>query len=318
MNSFCTIITAEYIPYALALHQSLSTFGDDVQLHVLVTDPPDGFKDKIETNHPGIFILNKEELCNSGIGKALFDKYYHSNIHVFRWCIKPVLIRYLLQEKKYQKVIYTDADIRFYSDYHFLLEDLDTCNVLLTPHWRSSDPHADLPNFEILYTSGLYNGGFTGANQIGVAALEWWAMACEFICIKDTSKGMFYDQTHLNLLPIYFDKIGIVKHRGCNVANWNMVECKRSLSEDGQSILIAGQYPIVFIHFSKSTIDGIVSGVDPLLRPYLHEYYNAVNLYSNQEELQKLSIPESLQGIAGNQKINWKKKIKSTLKKMMR
>jgi hypothetical protein len=49
---------------------------------------------------------------------------------------------------------------------------------------------------------------------------------------KDPSHGQFVDQTHLNLLPIYFDHVKILKHRGCNVANWKQVECRREKKTD--------------------------------------------------------------------------------------
>ncbi len=214
--------------------------------------------------------------------------------------MKPVLINYLLKEKLFEKVIYADCDIHFFDDYQFLLDELDVNNVLITPHWRSSDPHIDNTNFSILYTSGIYNGGFIGVNKYGTDVMDWWAKACEFVCIKDESKGMFVDQVHLNLLPVYFDKISILKHRGCNVANWNMVECGRSLAMDKKTVMIAAQYPVVFIHFTKSTIDGILGGADGLLLPHLQQYYASINAYSSDFGFPELHIVPPEQQVACN------------------
>jgi hypothetical protein len=47
-----------------------------------------------------------------------------------------------------------------------------------------------------------------------------------------------------------------------------MVECARTIGPDG-SVSINGVHPIVFIHFTRSMIDGIVSGVDGALMPHL-------------------------------------------------
>ncbi len=178
----------------------------------------------------------------------------------FRWSMKPVLMKYLLEQKNVHKVIYLDCDIYFFGDYDFLFDELSRNNVLLSPHWRSSDPHKDPANFAMLYTEGLYNGGFAGANDAAIPALDWWAMACDYICVVDRARGMFVDQVHLNLLPVYFENIGILKHRGCNVANWNMIECERTLSGNNPEVLITGKYPIVFIHFAGSMIRGIFRG----------------------------------------------------------
>lgn len=287
---FSTIITADHIQYALALRKSILDFGKDIFFHILVVDKTKGLKVQIENNYSNTSICYAEDICIDGIAKSIFSRYYHSDMDAFRWSMKPVFIKYLLLEKNYGKVIYTDCDIHFYSDYHFLLDELDMYNVLITPHWRSSNPNVDLPNFEMLYTNGIYNGGFIGANKKAIAVMEWWAMACEYRCIKDPINGMFVDQAYLNLLPVYFEKVGIVKHKGCNVANWNMIECKRSLSPDQKTVLIADQYQIVFIHFTKSTINGIISGNDALLNSYLQQYYNDINQYVIIMKLPEISI----------------------------
>ena len=315
--AFCTIITVDFISYALALRKSLLDFGDDLELYLLVADGNESLKKDFETNYPGSFILLIEGLCKSGMGKSIYDKYYHSDINAFRWSMKPVLITYLLQKKNYDKVIYTDADIYFYNDYHFLLEDLDTLDVLLTPHWRSSDPYADLTHFKILYTSGLYNGGFVGVNKNAIAAMEWWAMACEYSCVINPGIGMFGDQVHLNLLPIYFDNIGIVKHRGCNVANWNMIECKRTLSKDGTHVLINNEYPIVFIHFAESTIDGILSGADGLLMPYLKQYAMVNDLSLDKQAIDNSHSSEKEEEFFGLKKKSRIERIKRILKRII-
>ena len=317
MNAFCTIITADYIHYSLALRKSLLSYGDQFKFYVLVSNPKEGLKQQIETTYPGTFIVDVGEVCKDGIGKSIYDKYYSSDVSAFRWSMKPVLIKYLLTVKGHDKVIYADSDIYFFNDYNFLFEELNQCNAILTPHWRASDPHIDLPNFEILYTKGIYNGGFFGATKYAIGALEWWAMACEFICIIDASKGMYGDQVHLNLLPVYFDKICIVKHRGCNVANWNMVECKRTMAPDGESVVIAGEYPIVFIHFTKSMIDGIASGVDRLLLPYLEKYYAAINAFAGEVAMRQLVLPPMVAIPTPAQKATPLRRIKTIVRKII-
>jgi hypothetical protein len=318
MNAFCTIITADHIHYALALRKSLLGFGKNFSFHILVSGKERGWKKKIENKYDNTFLYFTEKICNDGVAKAIYTKYYPADMDAFRWSMKPVFINYLLQEKNFDKVIYTDCDIHFYNDYHFLLDELDQYNVLISPHWRSSDPHADLPNFELLYTNGIYNGGLVGANKHGSAAMVWWAMSCEFICVKNTTIGMFVDQVHLNLLPVYFEKVGIIKHRGCNVANWNMVECERSVAADQKTVIIAQRFPVVFIHFTKSTIDGIYSGVDPLLLPYLERYYASINEYAMETELlKKLTISFPKRAIVSPVKMSSLGKIKKIIKRII-
>lgn len=281
-SAFCTIITSSYIHYALALRKSIYDKDKNISFYILVSDQIENLNKNFIDKYPGTFVFSINEVCSGGLGKSIYDKYYKNDVNAFRWSMKPVFIKYLLEKHDYQKVIYTDADIYFFDDYHFLLDELDIYEVLLSPHWRTCNPHVDPINFGILYTSGLFNGGFIGTNKNALPALDWWAMATEYICVINPSIGMFGDQVHLNLLPVYFDHVGILKHRGCNVANWNMVECSRTLAANNATVIIADKYPIVFIHFTESTINGIVSGVDGLLLPYLKKYYESLNFFAKE------------------------------------
>jgi len=276
LKCFCTIITANFLPYVLALNESLLQFDDSIQLNVLISDRDEILIDAAK-QFSNLRFYFANEICADGIAEKIRDKYRGADMDCFRWSMKPVFMRYLIKKKGFEKIIYVDSDVHFFGDYQFLFDELDQSNVLLTPHWRTSDPHVDSANFLHLYNAGLYNGGFVGANASAVDALDWWARACEFICVKDTSIGQFVDQTHLNLLPVYFDRVKILKHRGCNVANWNQVECRRV--KKGEHVLINGDTPIIFIHFTKSTIRGILSGADAELDAYLQKYSNKLNKY---------------------------------------
>ena len=276
VGNFCTISTLDYMPYVYALYDSLKRYHVDVVLNVLIADAePDSIEN--QDRFPQIRLYGIDQLCRLGQGKRVFEKYHAACMHKFRWSMKPVFLKYLIEHEGCEKLIYVDSDIYFFNEYAFLFDELNSSNVILTPHWRVSDPNIDQGNFFSLYTSGLYNAGFVGVNKNAVRALEWWAMACLYISEKNESKGQFCDQTHLNLLPIYFDNVKIIKHRGCNVANWNQVECART-QKDG-SVFINGVDPIVFIHFTKSTIRGIVKGNDALLEPFLDEYRENLKRY---------------------------------------
>jgi hypothetical protein len=268
-NNVCTIVTLDYLPYVRTLYDSLARFNAGCVLHVFIADAQ---RESVDSRclPPGVVLYDVDELCSGGTGKKVFEKYHASDIHKFRWCMKPVFLEYLFGHAGSEKVIYVDCDMYFFNDYNFLFDYLEHNAVLLTPHWRASDPGVDQKNFFTLYTSGLYNAGFIGANKNALPALRWWVKACLHICERDDSRGQFSDQTHLNLLPIYFDNVKIIKHRGCNVANWNQIECARV--RRGDTVLINGKDPIVFIHFTRSTIRGIVKGEDALLAPFFDAY----------------------------------------------
>jgi hypothetical protein len=275
-RNFCTISTTDYFPYCRTLYDSLVRYHAGCVLHVFITDGQPACVDRRDLPE-SIRLYGIDELCSSGTGQKVFETYHASSMDKFRWCMKPVFLEYLVDQINRQQVMYVDNDMYFFNEYNFLFDDLDRSSVLLTPHWRTCDPKADQKNFFSLYTSGLYNAGFVGVNKDALPALRWWAMACLYICEKDPSRGQWDDQSHLNLLPIYFDNVRIIKHRGCNVANWNRIECARE--QTGDSVLINGKDPIVFIHFTRSTIRGILRGDDPLLAPFLTIYRQHLKRY---------------------------------------
>jgi len=268
-GTFCTISTLDHMPQVFALYDSVKRYHADVLFHVLISDAGPECVDGSGL-FPNIRLYGVDEMCRHGIGKEICEKYRDVSMDTFRWAMKPVFLKYLIENADCKKLIYVDNDIYFFNEYSFLFDELNSSDIILTPHWRASDPHADSTNFFTLYTSGLYNGGCVGVNKNAVKALEWWEMACQYVCEVNAARGQFVDQTHLNLLPIYFEKVKIIKHRGCNVANWNRSECARV--KKGDSVLINGTDPVVFIHFTHSTIKGIVKGDDALLEPFLLKY----------------------------------------------
>jgi len=272
MNSYCTIVTPDYSPFAASLITSLQAVKSQTKkLYVLVAV----YKEECQENLvqvDGIEYVFLNDLCKNGLGKSIKDKYYKDFMDEFRWSMKSVFIKWLIEFENYNKVIYLDCDLFFYNNPDFLFDDLENNSVILTPHWRSSNPHSDLTNFKLLYSDGLFNGGFIGVNKDGIDALIWWAETCLYVCHKDEKKVFgWVDQTHLNMIPVYFEGVKIIRHKGCNVAFWNNIECRRSLLEDG-SVLINKEFPIVFIHFTTSTLFGILEGKDNILKPYLDRY----------------------------------------------
>lgn len=236
-------------------------------LYLLVTDDDGG-----EVKVPGfahVTIHGPDDLHGDTTAKAIIKKYQSSADH-FRWCLKPVYMKYLMEHEKMDAVIYADNDIFFFAGYDFLFDDLREHPVLLSPHWRISDPEVDKDWFETNFKDGIYNAGFVGANRYGLDAVAWWAKACLYKCEKNFASGLYDDQKYLDFIPVLFEGTKVLRHRGCNVAYWNKYECKRVLKEG--KVLINDEWPVVFIHFTASMRDDLKQGRDQLLIPYFNQY----------------------------------------------
>ena len=117
MQTFCTIITGDYFPRALALYKSIEKYNSEIELQILVADnkPVTGEAPQ----YPKIKIRTVEELNNFPLVNELYKKYAHINIDNFRWSMKPVFASWLL-ENGYDKLLYADCDMFFVNDYNFL------------------------------------------------------------------------------------------------------------------------------------------------------------------------------------------------------
>jgi len=276
---FCTIITSDYIHYALALRESLLQFQESVQLYILVSDVEAGLKEKVQTDYPQTYVIYPDEVCSGGLGKAIYEKYAHTYTDGFRWSMKPVFMKYILEKHHKNSIIYLDCDIQFFSDYAFLWNLFADYKCILSPHNRSLSAQNDSFNFKMNFTEGIYNGGFFGARKDALDVLDWWAEACLFECRVDKENGMYVDQKYLDILPARFEKVYSIKHLGCNVADWNISECKRVKVKE--VVKINGVYEIVFIHFSNGELVNILNGNDKLLLPYFTIYAERLQKYGN-------------------------------------
>lgn len=281
----CTIITGNYAHYAMTLYDSLIEFYPELQFYVFVSsgeiDP--ALEEKIQSNK-NYELLYIDQFLSNTIAKELHDKYELAYHDAYRWGMKPVLLNHLLQ-LGYERAIYLDSDLFFYNDFKFLFDDLKKHQLLLSPHWRSSNPKTDKSNFELNFLDGIYNGGFVGASKGGEAALTYWAELCLYNCEANRGRGYYVDQKYLDILPTRFEGVGHILHKGCNVANWNQIDCKR-IKTNTEEVLINGQDPIIFIHFTNSMFRGVLQQKDVLLKPYLDTYKNALLKYSQTDVIE--------------------------------
>lgn len=261
MNTFCTIITADHLPLAKALEASLKQHGS-TGLQVLVVDAEESSRDQ-----PGI--LHLDDLVHAPFFKEIEKKYAHTNKDHFRWALKPVLIGHLL-EKAFEKVIFLDPDLFFVNRYNFLFDLLDQNSILLTPHWADLDVINSEDSVLSVLRNGLFNAGFVAASRKGLPAIQWWAGMCHYKMERRQELGIYDDQKYLDMLPVQFEEVLVLKNQGCNLASWNIQTCRREM-QNGK-LLINGRYEPVFIHFAKDTIANILNRNDAFLRPYLDEY----------------------------------------------
>jgi hypothetical protein len=241
-----TSFTYSYLPKAMVLAETLKHFNPDWKLTAFISD-----KKPVELEHLDLsryfdHVVHLDEL---DIPPAWIFKH-----DVVELCtaVKGMVLRMML-EAGAEKVFYLDPDIAVFSELSSLERELDSCNVLLTPHQLAPDSteHAIIDNEVCSLKHGTFNLGFAGVrnNETGMAFARWWESRLMTFCYDDIPGGLFTDQRWCDLAPCFFDGVKAHKDPGCNVSSWNL--STRAIRESsGGQILVNGS-PLKFYHFSK-------------------------------------------------------------------
>ena len=185
---------------------------------------------------------------------ALADKY---NIIELNTCVKPRIFEYLRTERSAETAIYLDPDIKVYSPFTEVHQAFDEgSSIVLTPHIFSPIPRdGKTPGENAFLNFGIYNLGFIAVRYTPESSrfISWWkdwTYQSGYFNVKD---GMFVDQLPINLVPLFFGEVSILKHPGYNMAPWNLHE--RYLSRFGEKILVNDKDQLRFFHFSSFRLD---------------------------------------------------------------
>ena len=99
MKHSCTIITASYLPYALALHESLNAYGSEVKLHVLVSDLILSDAQQLQAESKGLSIYYPDQLNSENkLAEKLFKKYNQNFSDKYRWSMKSIFLLFLIEK----------------------------------------------------------------------------------------------------------------------------------------------------------------------------------------------------------------------------
>ncbi len=260
MKIVYNVSTINYLWQAENLAKSLLKYNPDYHVFVCIIDkPPHDWQEK---NYKFSFnILWISELEIKTWTKMV--EYYT----VFELVIstKPILADYLIKKYNPDFVMGLDSDMLIFSDFSHIEQQLGIYNIIITPHCNIPMPHlttidkiehdfSNLMPYEdrIMLHVGIYNIGFIVIkNSVETINFRnWWIERCQNQCYVG-KLGLFGEQLWLNLAPIYFEKVGILKHLGYNVGPWSLHE--RTLSKRDNKFYVNDTFPLVLYHYTGYT-----------------------------------------------------------------
>lgn len=164
--------------------------------------------------------------------------------------VKPFYFKWFFEKfPDIKNIAYFDPDIIVFQPLTKIESDLETYDIILTPHFTSPINDDLLPTELHVMQTGIYNLGYIAArkSENTLNMLAWWQSRLKEQCVINLSKGLFVDQLWANLIPAYFSKVLIEKHPGYNMAHWNLHERKISVIND---TYYANDHLLIFFHFS--------------------------------------------------------------------
>lgn len=245
MNIAYTICSANYLPYAKTLADSIVEHNPDCRFVIALLDTYKKIDRSFFAPHRVISVTDMaiEELDRLNQSYDVFE---------LSCALKPFVAEYILAEyKQASTVFYFDADIQVFDSLEKAVLLLQQHPLLLTPHVSVVPENTGTVNLELdLLRTGVYNGGFFGINrsQAALLFLGWWKRRLKDYCVNDAQHGLFVDQLWLNLAAVYFGETVVLRDPGYNVAYWNFSERKLTITEEG--VTVNENTPLVFFHFS--------------------------------------------------------------------
>ncbi len=279
--NICTIICQNYRAQARVLAESFAAAYPDGTCVVLILDE---YKQNATSADSELF----ESLTLADLGQPFFVEmagYY--DVLEFSTSVKPWLLEWMLDRYGNSgPIAYFDPDILITSTMPELEMALHDGTIALIPHLTDALPEDGMsPTEQHILLAGIYNLGFIGLRDHPETRrfLDFWKQRVRWNCINDQPSGFFVDQRYVDFVPGLFDGVQILRHRGYNVAYWNMSTRPFTLDEAG---LLVSDVPVRFIHFSgynpnrrdviSAHQDRILMGNDSNLAPIFHNYADAL------------------------------------------
>lgn len=240
--SICTIVSNNYLAFGRVLADSFLHQHPEGRVFVLVVDEPDGTIDYAGENFEVLFARD--------LAIPNFPTFsFRYSILELNTAVKPFFLAFLETEFGVRDVFYFDPDILILSGLDRIHRQLQTQDLMLTPHITRPLEDQKLPSERHILLAGVYNLGFLGLsfNDRTRDFLRWWQARLYEQCLHRPETGIFVDQRWMDFAPAFLPRVYIVRDPVLNIAYWNLPHRHPKLVGDRWTL---EEQPVCFFHFS--------------------------------------------------------------------
>lgn len=241
MRYYCTNFDINYVAHAKSLHRSLLIHGGEFTLLMFCMDD-DSYQHLKELQLPSVDLVHFNKL-ESFTPELLIAKGNRTRVEYFYTCSSAICYYSLKNYKNIEILTYLDADLFFYSSPEPVFEEFGNNSIGIIEHKFKWFATRSLPY-------GKYNVGwisFRNDENAQMCVTEWKDNCIEW-CYQKVEPDRYADQKYLNAWPAKYEGVHEFKHKGANLAPWNLHNYK--LTKKGNQIYVDEQ-PLVFYHFAN-------------------------------------------------------------------
>lgn len=238
-----TVVSNNYLHFARTLLQTVAKHHPNADIYCVIVDknfePASMYSNEFT-------VLSMQDLNIPDLQQMIFQyDVLELNTAVKPWAFEAIL------NKGYETVVYFDPDIFLYRPISDVMNALNSgADIVITPHLLSPIKDDKRPTELDIRRAGTYNFGFcaVGHSENAFDFLHWWQSKLFRDCIVDQDRGIFVDQSWIDLVPGLFDNVLILRNPAYNVAYWNIGQRVVAKSNVGEWT-VDGE-PLTFFHYS--------------------------------------------------------------------
>jgi hypothetical protein len=258
LRHFCTYFDKNYLSRGLTLYESLRAHHPELRLYVCCFDD-ETYAYLSRRELPSLVPVRLADL-------EAFDPELRATQSTrarveYLFTATASWLRYVLHRfADVDLLTYVDADFRFYASSEPLFAEMGDASIAIVEHGFA-------PELRHLEIYGRFNVGWLSfrRDEQGSACIGWWRERCIEWCYDRLEGDRFADQKYLDRWPELFSSLVVLRHKGVNVAPWNLKA--RGLRLDGARLCVDGDALICF-HFH-----GLKHVLGPLYDSGLREYH---------------------------------------------
>ena len=262
-----TVCSANHLAYAKTMADSFLKYNPDYTIVICLVDK---IESRFNVSEFAPYTIIEVEQLNIPQFERMSAQY---SIIELNCAVKPYLCQYIFNTSNPDLLLYMDSDLLFFNSVKVVEDALINDDIVITPHSFTPINDDFIPMERDFLRSGIYNAGFVGMKKSTTTTnfLNWWAEKLIDQSFINFAEGMCFDQNWLNFLPLYYQHICILNHKGFNAAYWNFHE--REITQKEGQYFVNNTEPLVFLHISG------------------YKFHNPDNLSVHQTRFQLKNLP---------------------------